>query len=51
MAKIQTMKVITSVLDWHARCYQLMMKKDAREMFVALKGHEESLLNWLKLEA
>ncbi|XP_020211669.1 uncharacterized protein LOC109796407 [Cajanus cajan] len=42
---------ITSDDDWHARCSQLMLSKSAREMFVALKGHKQRLLGWLKYAA
>ena len=31
MVEIQNMEVITSDPDWHCRCCQLIMKKDARK--------------------
>ena len=48
MVEIQKMDVITSDLDWHFRCCQLMLFKPAREMFVSLQGYNQRLLDWLK---
>ncbi|XLR27944.1 hypothetical protein HN51_041255, partial [Arachis hypogaea] len=48
MAEIQKMEMITSDPDFHSRCYQLMMFKPVREMFISLKGYEQRLLDWLK---
>ncbi|RHN51516.1 hypothetical protein MtrunA17_Chr6g0469501 [Medicago truncatula] len=48
MAEIQTMDAVTSDLEFHTMCCNLMMFKPAREMFVSLRGFEERRLTWLK---
>ena len=48
MTKIRNMEAITGNSNWHARCCELMLEKPKREMFVALKGNDQSLLDWLK---
>ncbi|XP_039690905.1 L10-interacting MYB domain-containing protein-like [Medicago truncatula] len=48
MAEIQTMDAVTSDLEFHTMCCNLMLFKPAREMFVSLRGFEERRLTWLK---
>ncbi|KEH29655.1 Myb/SANT-like DNA-binding domain protein [Medicago truncatula] len=47
MAEIQTIEAVTSDLEFHTMCCNLMMFKPAREMFVSLWGFEERRLIWL----
>ena len=51
MTEIQTMEAVTSNLEFHTMCCNLMMFKPAREMFLSLRGFEERRLIWLKFES
>ncbi|XLT76765.1 hypothetical protein HN873_033039 [Arachis hypogaea] len=48
MTEIQKMEIVTSDLEFHSRCCQLMMFKPVREMILSLKGYEQRFLDWLK---
>jgi hypothetical protein len=52
MAELQKLEAITTDHELFARCCRLMMFKPAREMFVALKDSDQTLLlHWLKFSA
>ncbi|XLT27898.1 hypothetical protein HN873_059190 [Arachis hypogaea] len=42
MTEIQKIEAITNNPNWHFWCYQLMMQKQARKIFVALKDCEKN---------
>ncbi|XP_057426611.1 L10-interacting MYB domain-containing protein-like [Lotus japonicus] len=51
LGELQTIKEVSTDLEFHTKCCLLMMHKPARDVFVALRGLEEKRLHWLKVAA